>query len=753
MATASRRWVRVGGLGAASKLYCLSAMGSKEKSVGARLYLIDAMSYIFRAYHAPMAQRLASAQGVPTQAVYFFANMLRKLLREHQPDYLAVVFESKGPTFRDALFKEYKAQRPPMPDDLAVQLPYIRRLCEGLRIPILEYEGFEADDVIGTLARQAAAAGVQAVVVSSDKDMLQLVRDGVRVFSPTREKFFDAAEVEEYFGVPPDKVVDVVGLMGDAIDNIPGAKGIGEKGARSLVQEYGSVEAALAHAGEVKHKKYREALEQQREQVLLSKKLAAIHTDVPVPLKLESLRRTDPDREALRSLFAELGFTTLLREVLQPGSATPAHGTAVSSAAPARVVYRELKSAEDLKGFLGRPQPLAVWFETEGMPPLDLRLTALGFSAEPGQAAWVALGPERAAVLAARPFFEDARATKNVHDAKTAILALAAEGIELRGVGGDTLLYSYLLQPTTAKHGLADAALRHLNLALSGAVTEKADFVARLAAKLRTEVEAQELVNVYETIELPLAPVLAEIERTGIRVDTAGLEEMSAAFEEEIGKLTTRIYALAGVEFNLNSPKQLAEILFEKLNLPMPRRYGRGKKVSTAAEVLEELATLHELPARVLEYRELAKLKSTYIDVLPGKIHPQTARLHTSFNQVGTATGRLSSAEPNLQNIPIRTELGNKIRAAFVAAPGWRLVSADYSQIELRVLAHMSEDPVLVEAFQRGEDIHARTAQEVLGVPPLMQTAEHRRIAKMINFGIMYGLTGFGLGTRLGIEP
>jgi len=713
------------------------------------------MSYIFRAYHVPMEQRLTSPQGVPTQATYLFVNMLRKLLREHTPDYIAAVFDWRGPTFRDALFQEYKAQRPPMPDDLGVQLPHIRRLCDGLRLPILEYEGYEADDLIGTLARQAPEEGIETVIVSSDKDMLQLVRPpsgdkpGVRVFSPTREKFFDPPQVEEYFGVPPEKVVDVVALMGDAIDNIPGAKGIGEKGARSLILQFGSVEAALENYESVKQKNYREALRDQRDPILLSKKLATLHTDVPIALDLEQLRRSEPDRQALAQLFSELGFTTLVKEFL-------AEGAVPVEVAPGRVEYRELKTPEELKEFLAQRagRPLTFWLETEGNPPLDLRPLALGFSPAPGQAVSIWLNDNRAAMLAAtRGFLEDAAAPKSVHDAKTAFLALATEGITLAGVVHDSLLYSYLLLPTTAKHTLADTAARHLNLLPGGAVAERADLVGRLVAQLRPEVEAQELVSVYEQIERPLVPVLARMERDGIAVDTGALQEMSAAFEDEIARLARRIFDLAGVEFNLNSPKQLSEILFEKLNLPMPRKYGRGKVASTAADVLEELATLHELPARVLEYRELSKLKSTYSDVLPAMIHPRTRRLHTSFNQAGTATGRLSSAEPNLQNIPIRTELGNKIRAAFVAAPGWALLSADYSQIELRVLAHFSEDPVLLDAFSRGDDIHARTAQEVLGVPPLLQTGEHRRIAKMINFGITYGLTAYGLGTRLGIEP
>ncbi len=732
-------------------------MSSAPSSSPPRLYLIDAMSYIFRAYHVPMAQRLTSPQGIPTQATYLFANMLRKLIREHAPDYIAAVFDWRGPTFRDALFQEYKAQRPPMPDDLSQQLPHIRRLCEGLRLPILEYEGYEADDLIGTLARQAPEEGIETVIVSSDKDMLQLVRPpagskpGVRVFSPTREKFFDVPQVEEYFGVPPEKVVDVVALMGDAIDNIPGAKGIGEKGARSLILQFGSVEAALENYQAVNQKNYREALRDQRDQILLSKKLATLHADVPISLDLERFRRSEPDRQALAQLFSELGFTTLVKEFL-----AEAPRAAAADVAPSRLDYRELQTPEELKSFLAQHagRPLAMWLETEGNPPLDIRPLALALSPAPGQAVSIWLNDNRAALLAAaRGFLEDAAAPKSVHDAKTAFLALATEGISLAGVLHDSLLYSYLLLPTTAKHTLADAAARHLNLLPGGAVAEKADLVGRLVAKLRPEVEAQELVRVYEQIERPLVPVLARMERDGIAVDTGALREMSAAFEDEIARLARRIWELAGVEFNLNSPKQLSEILFEKLNLPMPRKYGRGKVASTAADILEELASLHELPARVLEYRELSKLKSTYSDVLPAMIHPRTGRLHTSFNQAGTATGRLSSAEPNLQNIPIRTELGNKIRAAFVAAPGWTLLSADYSQIELRVLAHFSEDPVLLDAFTRGEDVHARTAQEVLGVPPLLQTGEHRRIAKMINFGIIYGLTAYGLGTRLGIEP
>ncbi len=715
-----------------------------------RLYLIDAMSYIFRAYHAPTPQRFESPSGQPTQAVFLFNNMLRKLLREHQPDYVAVAFESVGPTVRDEIFAAYKAQRPPAPDDLVTQIEPIRRLCRALRLPILEHPGYEADDVLATLARRATENDLDAVIITSDKDMLQLVRTGdgptVQVFSPTREKFFDEAAVEEYFGVPPEKAVDVVALMGDAIDNIPGAKGIGEKGARELITTYGSVEAAMEHADEVKKKNYREALQQQQEMIRLSKQLALLHADLPLPLDLDALAHRAPDSEALAALYRELGFTSLLKEQLAAAEPT----------ATGETTYRELKEPRELVDYLAAksPQPVAVWCEAAGAAPLDLELTAFAFSTAPGQACVASLAEERAEWLsAARAFLEGDRTPKAVHDGKASVLALAAAGIELGGVADDTALYSYLLQPTTAKHALEDVAARRLGQPLSGVVAEKADFIARLAGPLRQDIEQQKLLPVYEEIERPLAPVLARMEMAGVRIDPAALDELSAACEQEIAKLTNRVYALAGLEFNLNSPKQLGEILYEKLQLPAPRRRGKGKVTSTAADVLEELAALHELPRLVLDYRELTKLKSTYIDVLPAQIHPRTGRLHTSFNQTGTATGRLSSSDPNLQNVPIRTELGMKIRAAFVAEPGWVLLGGDYSQIELRVLAHMAGDAVLVDAFRRGQDVHARTAQEVLGVLPLEQTGEHRRVAKMINFGIIYGLTAYGLGARLGIEP
>ena len=712
-----------------------------------KIFLIDAMGYIFRAYHAPM-ERLHSPQGLPTKVPYVFVNMLRRLLNDWQPDYIAVVFDVAAPTFRDKLFAEYKAQRPPMPEDLSVQLPYVRRLCEAMRLPVLEYEGYEADDVIGALARQAASKGLEAFVVTSDKDMLQLVGGRIRVLRPGQgaknDLVVDEAKVEEILGVPPEKVVDVMALMGDSIDNIPGAKGIGEKGARELIQRFGSVEAALERAAEVESKRYREALAGQREQVLMSKQLAAIATDVPVSLDLSALRRTEPDTEALRRLYIELGFTSLLRD-LAPSETASAQPTD----------YAQLSSPAALREFLAaapREQEMAIWLslapgerEEEGF---GSRVAAVELSPNAGVARTVWLDEEGQTLAALGPWLADPARLKIVHDPKL-IARLAGP---VAGVRHATLLYSYLLRPTTANHALAEVVLRHLNVTLAGRPGESADYLHRLVPALRPEVEARGLAQVYQTIDLPLAPVLAEMERHGVRVDPRALEAMSGIMEGEIRRLERQVWELARAEFNINSPQQLAEILFDKLNLQLPSKRGRGKSRSTAADVLEELAVVHELPRKVLEHRELAKLKSTYADALPKLVHPRTGRLHTSLSQTGTATGRLSSSEPNLQNIPVRTELGRQIRAAFVAEPGHSLLSADYSQIELRILAHFSDDPVLIAAFRKGEDIHSRTAQEVFGVGPLAQTAEHRRVAKVINFGIIYGLSPFGLAQQLGIE-
>jgi DNA polymerase-1 len=744
-----------------------------------RLFLIDAMGYVFRAFYAPMDRLQAQTpQGlIPTKVPYLFTNMVKKLIREQKPDYLGVVFDVAAPTFRDKLFAQYKAQRPPMPDDLAIQLPYVRRYCEAMGLPILEFAGFEADDVIASLAKQATGKNLQTMIVTSDKDLMQLVGEHVRILNPMKgDLVIDEKKVEELMGVPPSRVADVMALMGDSIDNIPGARdpnekvapgerrkpGIGDVGARQLIQQFGSAEEAVRRASEVKRTSYREALENNAEFVHLSKQLATIPTEAPVSLDLDSLKMGEPDSDALRALFSELGFTSLLRD-LAPAVSKQVEGT----------TYAPLESSETLGAFLKAipaGQGVAAWIELapekNEEPGYGTRAVSIEFSGREGEAHYAKLDDGGTALEAISEWRADAKRPKIVHDAKLFELLTATDGpppkktsrnkktlgpVRAAGVRDATELYSYLLRPTTANHEFPEVVLRHLNRTLSGASGERADFLGRLALVLRAEVEKQGLLELYEKIDLPLAFVLARMERHGVRVDPDALVKISKRLEDALAALEKEIFALAGAEFKISSPQQLAEILFDKLQLSMPRRV-RAKARSTAVEVLEALADVHELPGKVMEYREIAKLKSTYSDVLPELIDPRTGRVHTCLNQTGTATGRLSSSNPNLQNIPIRTELGREIRAAFAAAPNMTMLSADYSQIELRLLAHYSEDPVLVDAFRRGEDIHSRTAQEVFDVAPFAQTQEHRRAAKVINFGIVYGLSAFGLSQQLGIE-
>jgi DNA polymerase-1 len=721
-----------------------------------KLFLVDAMAHIYRAFYAPM-NRMNAPSGIPTKVPFLFANILRRLIKDYQPDYLGIVFDTKGPTFRDKLFEKYKAKRPPMPDDLSVQIPYVRKLCEAMRLPILEFQGYEADDVIGALATQSAKKQLEVLIISNDKDMMQLVNDGVRILrtgsgGAKADVIVDEKKVEEILGVPPEKVIDLMALMGDTVDNIPGAKGIGEKGATELIQKYGSVEKALDHADEVSNKRYREALQQQREQVMMSKQLAAIATDVPLELDLHALERREPDVAALATLYRELGFNSLLQEL---GSEAVASSAPANSESAAKTDYAQFASNAEFREYLVKlpaKQPLAIWLnlepgerESEGF---GTRIASIEVSSKAGEGRSVWFDEKGEALRALAPLLADSKRPKIVHDPKLFQL-LAGRAANIQHA---TQLYSYLLRPTTANHNFADVVMRQFSSMMGGGPGERADYLQRLAPVLHAQVKEQKLEGVYEKIDLPLAPVLADIERIGIRVDPKELDLMSQSMEKEVRRLEKEIWKLAGSEFNVNSPTQLAEILFDKLNLQPNARRGKAKARSTAADILEELSAQHPLPAKIIEYREIAKLKSTYVDALPKLIHPETGRLHTSFSQTGTATGRLSSSDPNLQNIPIRSELGREIRAAFVAEKGKILLSADYSQIELRIMAHFSEDPVLIDAFRHGEDIHARTAQEVFGVGPLAQTAEHRRAAKAINFGIIYGLSPFGLAQQLGIE-
>ena len=734
-----------------------------------RLFLVDAMGYVFRAFFAPM-DRLQTSAGVPTKVPYLFATMMRRLLekKDRRPDYLAVVFDHSAPTFRDKLFAEYKAQRPPMPDDLSIQIPFVRRYCAAMHLPILEYPGYEADDVIGTLARLATRDGnskdLEVFIVTSDKDLRQLVTKDVTILDPTKnDLLIDEKKVEELMGVPPSKVADVMALMGDSIDNIPGARnpndkpapgerrkaGIGDVGARQLIQQFGSVEEALKRAGEVKRAGYREALQNCAEFVLLSKQLATIPTDAPVPLDLDLMKMGPPDTEALRELYSELGFTSLLRDL----APLTDHR---------KTDYLRLEMPGDTGKFLGTVKPgqeTAAWLALDAQEAdeegFGTRVLGVELSTKIASARISENDAQDQALAALGDWLADPKKPKVVHDPKLfnllAAKDIASDADGVAGIRHATMLYSYLLRPTTAKHEFAEVVLRHLNRTLSDAPGERADFLLRLAPVLREEVEKLGLLEVYEKIDLPLAPVLARMEAAGVRVDPAELDRISTKTTEEIARIEKSIFELVGFEFNVGSPQQLAEVLFDKLNLQPPRR-SRAKSRSTAADVLEELATEHALPKKVIEFRELTKLKSNYADVLPRLIHPGSGRLHTRFSQTGAVTGRLSSSNPNLQNIPIRTELGREIRAAFIAAPGSLLLSADYSQIELRILAHLSEDPVLVEAFRRGEDIHSRTAQEVFDIAPFAQTREHRRVAKVINFGVIYGLSAFGLAQQLDID-
>jgi DNA polymerase-1 len=764
------------------------------------------MSFIFRAYHAMQRARpMSTRTGIPTAATYVFVNMINKLRKDFSPEFFAAVFDVSGRVFRDERAKAmttikkfniktqtfdeidylgYKANRTEMPPDLGQQLPYIRRALEAFHIPILEAEGFEADDVIGTLARQAARAGHSVFVVSNDKDMLQLVTDRVKVMNPMKDNLvLDREKVIETLGVPPERVIDVMALRGDAIDNIPGAPGIGDKGSVELIQQFGTVEAALDRASEVKRKAYRESLENNRENIMLSKELVTIHCEVPLPLDLEAMRTQKPDAAACRALFAELEFTTLLKE-LAPAEETVATEyvldptpeqikrftekaradgfalaleTSILEAVAEQVSEQETEAVEEaepvLKSLsLGDLFASAERSETTGsaVTPAGVRV---GVCVEPGLALISRVGDSGDGEL--RGLLEDASIPKRVHDLKAALRALQQQGIRLAGAGEDLMLYSYLINPTHASHRLADVAARFTSRPLQEAgeaqLAEAAHVIRGLAPVLREDVNSLDERRVYEEIDLPLVPVLLKMETVGVRIDSGVLNTMGEHLSSEMQRVGEQIFELAGHRFNINSPKQLGDVLFNKMKLPKPLKYGKGKVVSTAQDVLEELAAHNDVPRMVLDYRQLAKLKSNYADSLP-LLADRDGRVHTTFNQVGTATGRLSSTNPNLQNIPIKTALGREIRAAFIAGPGRVLLSTDYSQIELRLMAHFSEDPLLTNAYRTGQDIHTLTASEVFGVAPEGMSKETRNRAKAVNFGIVYGISPFGLAQQLGID-
>jgi len=728
-----------------------------------KLLLFDAMSLVFRAFFAPMQMALVSPSGLPTKAVYIFVRTLRKLLKDHRPEHVAVAFDLTAPTFRDKLFETYKANRPAFPEDLTIQLPYVRRFCAALGLPIVEREGFEADDIMGTLAREGAALGLDVFLVTGDEDLFQLVDDRVRVLKPSRgadqpEVLCDAAKVEEIIGVKPAQVVDWLALTGDSSDNIPGARPlpgkepplapgakkrsyIGPKGATELIRQFGTLDAVLAGCDKVQRQSYRDALRDFRAEALLSRDLATIRADVPLEVHATDLRCRATEVPELVTLCRELGFTSMLREFLEEAPAPDA------SAGPE---FEELRTPDSVdrwvKG-LDAGAPLAIALGVEGDEGFCGRMAALALT-DGARRAVIPLDGNAEALGALRPLLEDPSRPRAIHNSKLLRLLLAKSGVTLGEIEHDTLLYAYLLEPLASSDDLPAVVLRRFGRKLSGSLAEAAEATRELAGSLLPEIVREELKSLYNQIELPLSSVLATIEQAGVRIDPVILSQMSQEFDCQLTDLTREIYDMAGGAFEIDSPKQLGEVLFERLKLPGGKKLKKSGQYSTEASVLESLAERHELPRKVLDYRTRTKLKSTYIDALPRYIDPVTGRLHSSFNQAGSRTGRLSSSNPNLQNIPIGDEFAMMIRSAFVADPNAVLISADYSQIELRVLAHLSGDPVLIEAFSRDEDIHARTAQEIFGVVPALQSHDHRRMAKAINYGVIYGLSAFGLAQR-----
>jgi DNA polymerase-1 len=741
-----------------------------EEKKRLKLVLVDGSNYLFRAFYA--IRELSNSKGFPTNAIYGFTTMLMKLLRDQAPDYIAVAFDVKGPTFRHEAFEEYKATRRATPDALIPQIPFVKEVVRGFSIPVLEQQGLEADDIIGTIARRQAEAGLEVVIVSGDKDLMQLVSEDIVMTDTMKDKTYDVEAVKERFGVGPGKVVEILGLMGDASDNIPGVPGIGPKGAVRLIEQFGGIEEILAHPEKIHNAKTREAILQNADQARLSRELARIRTDAAFDFDLDACRRRGPDRELLMSLFREFEFSSLLQELKIRGEETEG-------------IHRICRTPEEIGALAARLREVPEFsLELLLSAPEAMRASVVGIALSPdaGEGFYIPLAHEGRGALqpdpetvwsVLGPLFADPSLAKHGHDLKTARIVLAENGVPLRGMGCDTMVAAYLLNPARHSFELAEVLLDQLGRQVpaakevvgSGAkavpfsalpVERAADFACRraraateLAADLPPKLAAADLTPLFSDVEMPLVGILAAMERKGVLLDLPLLRTMSKEIEQLLALSEQKIHLLAGEKFNINSPKQLQTILFEKLGLPRGRKTKEG--YSTDVDVLNALAQSHELPAEILAYRGMVKLKSTYIDALPEMVHPRTGRVHTSYNQTVTATGRLSSSNPNLQNIPIRTLEGKRIRQAFIAPPGWQIVSADYSQIELRVLAHLSGDEALIGAFAVGEDIHSRTASDLFGVFPEMVNSDMRRQAKVINFGVLYGMSAFGLAKELGI--
>ncbi len=765
------------------------------------VYLIDGSGFIFRAFHAlpPMTR----PDGTPVNAVYGFTNMLAKLLADTDADHIAVIFDYSARTFRNDLYPDYKANRPDPPEELVPQFPLVREATRAFNLPAIEMDGYEADDLIATYARQAREAGAEVTIVSSDKDLMQLVGEAVTMYDAMRDRRIGPDEVREKFGVGPEKVIDVQALAGDSIDNVPGVAGIGVKTAAQLIQEYGDLETLLARAEEIKQPKRRQSLIEQADAARISRDLVHLRDDVSVEEPLAAFAVREPDANVLRGFLETQNFKSLIARL---SDLLGVEVAAVEAAppAPADASYELVQEVADLERWVAeanRAGFVAVDTETTSLDSMSAALVGVSLAIEPGRACYIPLAhtapvaqgsldlggegggagedappqiPFDQALAILKPMLEDDSVLKIGHNIKYDAQVLANHGVTVTPMD-DTIVLSYLLDGTLHGHGMDELARIHfdhrtikyeevtgsgknqvtfdkvpLDTALDYAA-EDADITLRLHGLLKRRLVDERMVTVYETIERPLIPVLEAMERRGIRVEAEELKRLSDDFTVRLGDLETEIHRLAGHEFNVGSPKQLGEILFDEMSLPGGKKTKTGA-YGTSASVLEGLAAQgHDLPARVLDWRQLAKLKSTYTDALIGEINPRTGRVHTSYAMTVASTGRLSSNDPNLQNIPIRTEEGRKIRRAFVAEPGWRLLSADYSQIELRLLAHVADIPALKDAFRDGMDIHAMTASQVFGVPVEGMDPMVRRQAKAINFGIIYGISGFGLARQLGI--
>ena len=753
-----------------------------------RVFLIDTMSHIFRAFFAPMGMRqepLRNSKGQVTQAVFVFTNMLRKLLNDEKPDYIAAVFDSATPTFRHDSYADYKANRPDMPDDLSSQMPYIKKVCEAFNLPILKMDGFEADDIIGTMANKIAEKGMRAVIVSNDKDLCQLVQDPLVVCMRQNSQnvkrktpvppieWCDEAWVENKFGVPPSKIADLLGLMGDSIDNIPGAPGIGEKGATKIIQQFGSAEEAMKRADELTHKTYRESLQNNQDIIRQSVELATVHTTMNIELDLDQLKYREPNRELAYALFKELEFTSLTREFADSAplfAGLDGDGNAPLVQAERR--YQLINTREDLDKLIRKLWETEHWsFQVDDSntdakadsyaknPPLGVAI-ATGA----GAAFYVDLenfaGGSDEAITPLRDILSNGFLEKVTHDLKCNLAVLGKIGIQPEAVEDDTMIAAYLIDSSRPSYAVALLALQNLGIEIANETpknwtesqyrtAERADFVFQLAPHLRRKLQEDELEKIYTEIEMPLVPLIYEIELAGMKVDVDALKGFSEFVSTELETLREKIYAISGREFNIASPKQVGEVL-QELNIAGGKKTATGQ-VSTSKDILLELAETYEIAQFIIDYRELDKLKATYADALP-KLIDADGRIHGNLNQTVTTTGRLSSSDPNLQNIPIRTELGQQIRRAFIPEPDNKLISADYSQLELRLLAHITRDERMLEAFQNGEDIHAQTAKLVFGAKTPAELKIARRNAKITNFAIAYAVEAYGLSQRVGIS-